>query len=64
VYRCPNALVAEADVLDLIEAVQIFRAHGILPVAAGWLDQAHVFVQALRIVEGELAEVRAKKRGG
>jgi hypothetical protein len=63
-HRCPNALVAEADVLDLVEAVQVFRAHGILPIAAGWLDQAHVFVQALRVVESELAEVKSKRRGG
>lgn len=68
-HRCPNALVAEAEVLDLVEAVQLFKQHSVLPIAAGWLDQTYAFVQALRVVEGELAAVRAErerrgKRGG
>lgn len=30
----------------------MLRAHGILPVAGGWLDQTQAFIEAVEVIDG------------
>lgn len=58
VWRCPNAIATPRERSVLQAALMV--EHGVLPDPGGWLDQAHVFVQAYPIACAEIARWREK----
>jgi len=39
----------------MMRAYSMLRGHGILPVAGGWLDQTQQFIDAVALVDVEVA---------
>lgn len=59
--RCPKAMLANelAPEADLVSDALVFREHGLPPVAGGLLDQDPRFLEALAIVDREIAKLNA-----
>ncbi len=57
-FRCPLVLLANAT----FQVLALFGAYenGLLPIAGGLLDQSATFLEAVRLLRGEVAEYRAK----
>lgn len=50
---CPYREAAPVEAV--FRAWRFLRSHGILPVAGGWLDQTAAFVEAVEVIDGEMA---------
>jgi hypothetical protein len=57
--RCPRKIISGVS-LEYLTAY-FFFGKGFLPNAGGWLDQPAKFVQAMIVVEREVARVREEK---
>lgn len=54
---CPHELVR--PVADCVRAWGLLARHGVLPIGAGWLDQTQAFVEAVAVLDSEVAEIQA-----
>lgn len=50
------------EVHDLLDSYAAWDAHGVLPVAGGWLDQSRVWVRWVRIIGSERALIEEERR--
>ena len=57
--RCPRKLVARASI-EYLNAY-LFFDKGYLPNPGGWLDQPLKFIQAMKIIEREIALAKEKE---
>lgn len=53
--RCPIKLATQ-DGLEYLEAYRFYK-QGQLPCRDGWLDQTQTFVEAIRIIDGEVNKI-------
>lgn len=61
---CPFDLAA--SVHPLVDAYRWLANHGVLPLGKGWLEQTQGFVEAVAVLDSEVAEIqkaRAVRRG-
>ena len=60
--RCPKAMLRDelGAARELVEDALVFREHGLPPRAGGLDDQPARWVDALAIVDHEIAEMKAK----
>jgi len=59
IYRCPVKLLTP-DIANFFKFYSMYK-QGYLPVAGGILDQAGMFIQAVEIVDREIAEQTKEK---
>lgn len=57
--RCPLKEITQ-DGLEYLEAYRFYK-NGILPIDGGWLDQSQCFVDAMGIIDIEVAKVENKR---
>jgi hypothetical protein len=60
--RCPQFLLrGRHDIHEMLRLYAILSNHGLMPNPGGVLDQSPQFLAAVRIIDGELAELRKRK---
>jgi len=58
--RCPLKVITQ-DGLEYLEAYRFYK-NGVLPMQGGWTDQAQTFVEAMGIIDKEIAKIDNNKR--
>ena len=64
--RCPKAWLRDdaSEEAELIGDVMAFREHHIAPCAGGLLDQPPLWVEALGVVDEQIAKIKGAADGG
>lgn len=60
--RCPVKVVTN-DGLEYMTAYKFYK-QGQLPMAGGWMDQAQPFLEAMEVIDEQVANIEAEVKKG